>query len=158
MNREWTWKPESFDMVHGRSLLGLVDDWSLLCRRAFRCLIPGGYLEFVEKGFLFTSMKGPPDSIWTSVNKEIQQLGRLMNRSFYIPDYAALMKQAGFDKVSKIRRTISVEERLDIVLDQIECLMLRKWYLESRPYLDTMSSISELREELRNNAAGIVIE
>ncbi|KAL1613949.1 hypothetical protein SLS54_010159 [Diplodia seriata] len=60
----WTWRDDSFDFVHVRSLFGCVSDWPRFYREAFRCLKPGGYIEHVEMGRKFHSPDGslPADS------------------------------------------------------------------------------------------------
>ncbi|KAK3951688.1 S-adenosyl-L-methionine-dependent methyltransferase [Pseudoneurospora amorphoporcata] len=45
VNREWPWPDNTFDYIHSRSLIGVVQDWKEYYRQAFRCLKPGGFVE-----------------------------------------------------------------------------------------------------------------
>ncbi|KAK5653706.1 hypothetical protein OQA88_8737 [Cercophora sp. LCS_1] len=46
--QEWTFPPDHFDFIHIRGLVGSIDDWDALFRKAFTCLKPGGWLESYE--------------------------------------------------------------------------------------------------------------
>lgn len=41
-NLEWTWPDNTFDFVHGRMLIGIIEDWYEFHRQAFRTCKPGG--------------------------------------------------------------------------------------------------------------------
>lgn len=41
-NQEWTWPANTFDFIHARMLVGVIEDWYLFHRQAFRTCKPGG--------------------------------------------------------------------------------------------------------------------
>lgn len=41
-NLEWTWPENSFDFIHARMLVGVIEDWYEFHRQAFRTCAPGG--------------------------------------------------------------------------------------------------------------------
>lgn len=47
-SREWTYNPNSFDLIHIRWLTGAIKDWKTLYKEAYRCLKPGGWIEHLE--------------------------------------------------------------------------------------------------------------
>ncbi|KAI8725411.1 hypothetical protein NCS52_00112100 [Fusarium sp. LHS14.1] len=46
IEREWTWKEDSFDFVFARDLLLAIRDWPGLIDQAYTHLKPGGWVEF----------------------------------------------------------------------------------------------------------------
>jgi len=56
--QSWTFPPNHFDYIHIRWLVGSVDDWNLLFKRAFDCLAPGGWLESHEMSTTWESDDG----------------------------------------------------------------------------------------------------
>ncbi|KAJ4313200.1 hypothetical protein N0V84_009526 [Fusarium piperis] len=46
IEREWTWKEDSFDFVFARDLLLAIRDWPALIDQTYRHLKPGGWVEF----------------------------------------------------------------------------------------------------------------
>ncbi|KAK4986249.1 hypothetical protein LTR50_005428 [Elasticomyces elasticus] len=48
MDDEWVYGANTFDLVHVRFMGTAVKDWSLLCKKAFYALKPGGYLEIAD--------------------------------------------------------------------------------------------------------------
>ena len=45
---EWEHEKDPFDYIHACLLIGSVKDWPRLFQQAFRCLKPGGYVEFQD--------------------------------------------------------------------------------------------------------------
>ena len=45
---EWAYPDGHFDFIHVRCMSGCVDDWEKLLREAYRCLAPGGWVEFQD--------------------------------------------------------------------------------------------------------------
>ncbi|KAK1753953.1 S-adenosyl-L-methionine-dependent methyltransferase [Echria macrotheca] len=56
--QSWTFPPNHFDYIHMRWLVGSIDDWNALFRRAFSCLRPGGWLESYEMSTMWESDDG----------------------------------------------------------------------------------------------------
>ncbi|KAF5984163.1 methyltransferase [Fusarium bulbicola] len=44
-NDTWTFRPDSFDFVHMRFMLGSITDWTATFREAFTTCTPGGWVE-----------------------------------------------------------------------------------------------------------------
>lgn len=100
-NREWTWEEDSFDFVHCRMLIGVVEDWVALFRNAFRCLKPGAYVESMVTSANFYSddgsvKKGSALDQWHN----IFELGaKRLGRSFTVVEDGVqrkAMEEAGF--------------------------------------------------------------
>lgn len=51
---EWTFPDNSFDFIHMRTMVGSIDDWPLLYKRAFNAIKPGGYIEESETDIVST--------------------------------------------------------------------------------------------------------
>ena len=99
--QEWTFEPNSFDFVHMRFLVGSIDDWHLLIKRAFDVCAPGGYFESVEPSPHIVSDDGSvePNSALGQWGKLFVAGGRRFGRSFEIYDQGtvrAAMEAAGF--------------------------------------------------------------
>ena len=45
---DWTFEPDSFDLIHLRYLYGAIDDWRKLFRQAYTHVGPGGWVESVD--------------------------------------------------------------------------------------------------------------
>lgn len=52
---DWTFKPESFDFIHIRTLHGAISDWEKLYSEVFKALKPGGWFEHTEPDIEFRS-------------------------------------------------------------------------------------------------------
>ena len=44
----WTWESDSIDYVHMRWLVGCIPDFQKLADEAYRCLKPGGWIEWYD--------------------------------------------------------------------------------------------------------------
>ncbi|EGO58692.1 hypothetical protein NEUTE1DRAFT_78072 [Neurospora tetrasperma FGSC 2508] len=69
-NQEWTWPPNTFDFIHARMLVGVIDDWYLFHRQAFRTCKPGGYVETLVACTTFQC----DDGVWHP-EKEAAEIG-----------------------------------------------------------------------------------
>ncbi|KAL1874364.1 hypothetical protein VTK73DRAFT_447 [Phialemonium thermophilum] len=56
--QDWTFAPNSIDYIHMRWLVGSIDDWTALMRRAYDALRPGGYIESFEASSCIVSDDG----------------------------------------------------------------------------------------------------
>ena len=45
---EWAYQDEEFDYIHVRCMSACIDDWGFLLRETFRCMKPGGFVEFQD--------------------------------------------------------------------------------------------------------------
>ncbi|KAF9773114.1 hypothetical protein IL306_009157 [Fusarium sp. DS 682] len=59
-NDSWTFRPDSFDFVHMRFMLGSITDWTATFREAFTACKPGGWVESYE---VSSTMESDDDSI-----------------------------------------------------------------------------------------------
>ncbi|KAF8416451.1 S-adenosyl-L-methionine-dependent methyltransferase, partial [Tirmania nivea] len=50
MDREWVYKPNTFDYIHLRSMCGTFRDWDKVLQEAYDKLKPGGYIEYQDYG------------------------------------------------------------------------------------------------------------
>ncbi|KAK6500937.1 hypothetical protein TWF506_003695 [Arthrobotrys conoides] len=64
VEKEWTHKPNSFDLVYIRYMVGSIKDWPNLLKQAFTAVKPGGYVELLEPDSTLRSDDGsfPEDS------------------------------------------------------------------------------------------------
>ncbi|KAH7625497.1 S-adenosyl-L-methionine-dependent methyltransferase [Sordaria sp. MPI-SDFR-AT-0083] len=100
-NREWTWADSSFDFIHMRLLIGVVQDWHALFRQAYRTCKPGGYVESFVSSAQFTSDDGSvkPGSALDQWGKVFTQGGEKFGRTFNVIEedlQRSGMEAAGF--------------------------------------------------------------
>ncbi|KAJ5612589.1 S-adenosyl-L-methionine-dependent methyltransferase [Penicillium lagena] len=58
----WTWLPEQpIDFLHIRGLVGFIQSWSGLLRKALNCLAPGGWIEIADISYVTFSDDGSLD-------------------------------------------------------------------------------------------------
>ena len=154
INQEWDRELEYFDLVYGNKLLGNVDNWPRLFRNAFDCLTPGRFLNLCDRPFDYTSKNGRIDT-WRWVALQARELGDLVGCSFVITrdTYKNYMAEAGFLDIHEIWEEIPVVDCLDIVLDEIECFLFRKWHLENVESEEAESHIATLRSQLESEAS-----
>jgi ubiquinone/menaquinone biosynthesis C-methylase UbiE len=98
---EWTYKPNSFDYIHARYLLGSIMDWKSLFKQAFIACKPGGYLESYEASVLQESDDGSvaQGSAMDQWGKLFWEAGKKIDRSFRVYEddiQKKAMEAAGF--------------------------------------------------------------
>ena len=54
-NLDWTFPRNHFDFIHMRWLIGSVNDWNAIAKRAFDHLKPGGWFETYEMSAIIES-------------------------------------------------------------------------------------------------------
>ncbi|KAJ4408445.1 hypothetical protein N0V85_004231 [Neurospora sp. IMI 360204] len=101
LNREWTWPDNTFDYIHSRSLIGVVEDWVAFYRQAFRCCKPGGYVEDVANSPIAFSVDGTvkEGSALDQWGKVFIEGGNKFGRTFKIVEddiHRTCMEKAGF--------------------------------------------------------------
>ncbi|CUS13388.1 unnamed protein product [Tuber aestivum] len=100
---EWTYKRDSFDLVHTRFLTGAFADWPKFTERSFRALKPGGWIECQEIESRILSDDGtlPPDSAlakWSQLLIEAAETyGRSVMAAAKLADW---MEDAGYVNVT----------------------------------------------------------
>ncbi|XXH05334.1 hypothetical protein Hte_011760 [Hypoxylon texense] len=97
----WTYKPDSFDFIHMRWLVGNIQDWYALYKEIFKALKPGGYFENKESSAIIISDDGTvtEDSALSQWGKVFNQGGRKSGRSFSVVEddiQRKAMEAAGF--------------------------------------------------------------
>lgn len=102
----WTFRPESFDYVHMRTLYGSIGDWATLYRQAFRALEPGGWLEDMEINIrLYTdvaAVRDDADHIFKRWADVFCEGGERINKTMRIANNGTMRKlvaAAGFTNV-----------------------------------------------------------
>ncbi|KAL4971262.1 S-adenosyl-L-methionine-dependent methyltransferase [Aspergillus desertorum] len=96
---EWTFRRDSFDLIHSRLLLASVSDYPRLLRQAWSALKPGGYVEMheIDPGFECDDNSIPADSSalqWSNLFfKGCRQMGHPIPRP---AEYKTMMEEAGF--------------------------------------------------------------
>lgn len=85
-NKEWTWPDNTFDFIHIRFLVGVVEDWYKLFRQAYRTCKPGGYVESFTAEFDFHSDDGSvkPNSALDQWGKVFSEGGKKFGRTFNV--------------------------------------------------------------------------
>lgn len=102
--REWTFRPNHFDLIHARNLSQSIETvaWPKLMAKIKRCLEPGGWVELAELGselYSDDNTMAPGNGLkvqFELVRESMERIGR----SF--PDEEALRKRlidAGFEDV-----------------------------------------------------------
>ncbi|KAK5653418.1 hypothetical protein OQA88_8903 [Cercophora sp. LCS_1] len=112
----WTFPTDHFDYIHLRWLVGSVDDWYLLIKRAYDCLAPGGWIESYEMSVMWESDDG---SVTESTalgqwGKIFIEGGHRTGRSFTVVNeeiQRKAMEAAGFVDIQE--KDIKVSNQLD---------------------------------------------
>ncbi|RDW59196.1 hypothetical protein BP5796_12120 [Coleophoma crateriformis] len=106
---EWTFPDNHFDLVHMRTMIGSIDDWPLLYKRAFNSIKPGGYIEDSEADIRIRSDNGSvqPGSPMHDWGELFIGAGEKMGRTFLVAERAKkLLEEAGF--VDVVEHTVKV--------------------------------------------------
>ncbi|RMJ15482.1 hypothetical protein CDV36_004866 [Fusarium kuroshium] len=84
----WTFRPNTFDYIHMRYLVGSIKDWNSLFEQAFRACKPGGWVESFEGVPIMQSDDGsvPDDSAMAGWGKTFVEAGKKLERSFTVVD------------------------------------------------------------------------
>ncbi|KAH6887637.1 S-adenosyl-L-methionine-dependent methyltransferase [Thelonectria olida] len=82
----WTWKDDHFDFIHIRYLFGAVQDWTALFKNAYRCCVPGGWVESVEADIEFRSDDGTTEQapVLDLCTKLYDEGGKAIGRPFFM--------------------------------------------------------------------------
>ncbi|KAH8648895.1 methyltransferase family protein [Tricladium varicosporioides] len=102
---EWTYRPDSFDYIHVRCMLGAIQDWAHLYREIYKCTKPGGYIEHLEISIMFKSEDGSvtEDHFMAQWSKTLLHAAEQLGKTFAIYDFNyEMITKAGFvDVVEK---------------------------------------------------------
>lgn len=84
--QDWTWPPRHFDFVHLRAMYGSIPDWVDLYRKAWRHLVPGGWVQHLELDVKIDSDHAdlPADHIFNRWADLFYEGGEKMGRSFAV--------------------------------------------------------------------------
>ncbi|KAI5857387.1 S-adenosyl-L-methionine-dependent methyltransferase [Durotheca rogersii] len=101
VTRPWTYKPNSFDYIHMRWLVGSITDWTSLYKEVFKALKPGGWFENKESSAIITSDDGTvaDGSALDQWGKVFGESGKRIGRSFRVVEEGIqrkAMEEAGF--------------------------------------------------------------
>lgn len=118
VSQPWTYKPDTFDYIHMRWLVGNIEDWYELFKEIFRALKPGGYFESKESSAIITSDDGTvtEDSALSQWGKVFNQAGKKWGRSFLIVEddiQRKAMEAAGFVDIKEYPFKARMNDRRD---------------------------------------------
>jgi len=97
----WTFG-EKFDYIHGRNLVGAIQDWPKLFKQCYENLAPGGYLEFQESDIVgvFSEDKSFSGTHFEQYQEKMKEASTKIDRRLDVaPKIAELMRDAGFADV-----------------------------------------------------------
>jgi len=97
--QEWTFRNDTFDLIHSRLLLASISDYPRLFQQAFSALKPGGYMEMhdVDPGFESDDSSIPDGSSALQWSTLFFEACEKIGHSIPSPsEYKALMEDAGF--------------------------------------------------------------
>lgn len=106
---DWTWPADHFDLVHLRSLYGVIPDLGELYAKALRDTKPGGWVQHLEMDTLLESdhVQFPEGHIFQRLADLTYEAGDKVGRSFKLAK-SHLMKDtleaAGFVDVVEVKR------------------------------------------------------
>ncbi|KAJ3544750.1 hypothetical protein NM208_g2889 [Fusarium decemcellulare] len=107
----WTWEPDEFDFIHIRYLFGAIKDWSALLRQAYRCCVPGGWVQSAEADVEFRSDDGTIDREpnLKLYKKLFEEGGKALGISFFVYDeQVKAFEEAGFVDIKTVDYKIPV--------------------------------------------------
>ncbi|KAI9745911.1 MAG: hypothetical protein M1818_000592 [Claussenomyces sp. TS43310] len=105
INEMWTYKPETFDLIHVRDLSGSIYDWQEFYKCAYRCLKPGSWINQVEVSTTFKSLVNPitSDHVLSQWSSALIEAGERAGKTVKIAELARqYIENAGFSKVEDI--------------------------------------------------------
>ncbi|TXC02082.1 hypothetical protein FocTR4_00009442 [Fusarium oxysporum f. sp. cubense] len=101
----WTWEPNEFDFIHIRYIFGAIKDWSALFSEAYRCCVPGGWVQSAEADVEFRSDDGTIDKEpnLKLYKKLFEEGGKILGYPFFVYDQQVQgFKDAGFEDVTTV--------------------------------------------------------
>ncbi|KAH6682328.1 S-adenosyl-L-methionine-dependent methyltransferase [Plectosphaerella plurivora] len=105
----WTWPENHFDLIHLRSLYGVIPDLAELYATSLRHTKPGGWVQHLEMETLIESdhVRFPPGHVFQKVADLTYAAGDRIGRSFRLAQGHILrdaMTAAGFVDVVEVKR------------------------------------------------------
>ncbi|KAL0473256.1 S-adenosyl-L-methionine-dependent methyltransferase [Neurospora intermedia] len=112
-SKEWTYKPNYFDLVHVRFFVGAIEDWNAFYREAFKVCKPGGWIEHYDHSPVVTSDDGSvvPGSAMDTYGKVLAEAARRIGRSATLADDDTMeegLKAAGFVNIQTKRMKMPI--------------------------------------------------
>ncbi|RBA09656.1 hypothetical protein FPRO05_05592 [Fusarium proliferatum] len=101
----WTWGDDEFDFIHIRYVFGAIKDWSALFSEAYRCCVPGGWVQSAEADVEFrcddgTIDKEPNLKIY---KKLFEEGGKILGNPFFVYDQQVQgFNDAGFEDITTV--------------------------------------------------------
>ncbi|KAF5251728.1 hypothetical protein FANTH_3338 [Fusarium anthophilum] len=136
-NDTWTFRPDSFDFVHMRFMLGSITDWTATFREAFTACTPGGWVESYEVSSTMESDDNsiPDDSAMKRWGEVFEEGGQRAGRSFSMireDVQRRSMEEAGFVNIHVVDLKAPVggwhtEERLKQVGQYMQAALERDY-------------------------------
>ncbi|KAF5639467.1 methyltransferase [Fusarium tjaetaba] len=136
-NDTWTFRPDSFDFIHMRFMLGSITDWTATFREAFTACVPGGWVESYEVSSTMESDDNsiPDGSAMKRWGEVFEEGGQRAGRSFAIireDVQRKSMEEAGFANIHVVDLKAPVggwhtEERLKQVGHYMQAALERDY-------------------------------
>ncbi|KAF5588038.1 demethylmenaquinone methyltransferase [Fusarium subglutinans] len=107
----WTWGPDEFDFIHIRYIFGAIKDWSALFSEAYRCCVPGGWVQSAEADVEFRCDDGTIDKEPNlKIYKKLFEEGaKILGNPFFVYDQQVQgFKDAGFEDITTVDYKIPV--------------------------------------------------
>ncbi|KAK6345662.1 hypothetical protein TWF718_007571 [Orbilia javanica] len=104
VEKEWTHKPNSFDFVYVRYMVGSIKDWPRLLKQSFETVKPGGYVELLEPDSTLRCDDGslPEDSALAQWGKLFTGGARGIGAPFDdTPNFSGYLRDAGFVDIKR---------------------------------------------------------
>jgi len=131
---DWIFPESTFDLIHIRSMVGFVADWSRLLTQSFTALKPGGYVEFHDFSPPFECKDGSlaPSSVLNLWVKTWQEGAALSGKDCksICPRMPTMMRAVGFENVvdEEYKVHLTGERPQDRRLREMSICMLRQFF------------------------------
>ncbi|KAF9777151.1 hypothetical protein IL306_004568, partial [Fusarium sp. DS 682] len=102
---DWTWEPNQFDFIHIRYIFGAIKDWSALFSEAYRCCVPGGWVQSAEADVEFRCDDGTIDKEpnLKLYKKLFEEGGKILGNPFFVYEQQVQgFKDAGFEDITTV--------------------------------------------------------
>ncbi|KAG6070458.1 hypothetical protein E4U16_006899 [Claviceps sp. LM84 group G4] len=96
---EWTWNANHFEFIHMRYIVGGIQDWTALFQEAYRCCVPGGWVESLEyePEFCSDDESTKLEPVLASYGELFQKAGTILNRPLFVKEILPrAFDEAGF--------------------------------------------------------------
>jgi hypothetical protein len=125
--QSWTWKENYFNFIHIRYLFGAIKDWNSLCKEAYRCCAPGGWVQSGEADVTFRSDDGTTElePVFKTYQKLFEDGSQILGNPFFVHDLQQkAFKEAGFTDVKTVDYKVGFSRTWLPLTETISCSSL----------------------------------